>query len=551
MRFYRSFILAATLLAASSGLVSQATRAQEVQKPIAIVSISPLERLLPDITYLLKSANVPEVSGFFGLFANQYTQGIDKTKPLGVIVNLDNQMPSGLICLPISDRDQFFGALGTMGVEPDDLGDGLFEIDVNGQLIYAKDANGWLYVAQTEAILATVPADPAALLGDLPKKYNFAVRVNVQALPDDMRDMATEQIRIGFERTLAEQGEQTEEEQELAREMGEAQIAQIEQLMAETEQVIFGWAIDSKEQKTYMDGAAQFLAGSKLAEQCDALKSLASDYTAFKLPGASAYFRATSRIDDENDKKVMKQNLANSMKQLEKQIEDGNVGDDSKELTLGLLSKVKELMEKTIDEGTFDGAGSVSVADNSLKFLVGGRIADGRMLEQELKKLVAGLPSGPTTPRAEFDYETYEGVTLHRLSVPVKIADPGARKVFGDELKFVIGTADKALMISLAPNGDAAIKSAIKSMTSATGKTANPIEGVVELTQILKFAQAVSPNSILDIAATSIEKAAGKDKIQVLGSIIPRGQIFRLTIEEGVLRATGAAVTAGNQRAGF
>lgn len=549
MRFYRSLVLSASLMAASSGLMAPAVQAQESQKPVAIVSITPLERLLADISYMLRATNFPEVGGIFSLMTNQYTQGIDRTKPLGVAVSLDGQMPVPVIFLPLSNRDQFFGALGSMGIEPDDLGDGLFEIDANGQLLYAKDANGWLYVSQTEDALANVPADPAALLGDLPKKYDLAIKVNVQALPDDLRDMAAEQMRMGFERTLAEQGDQTEEEQELAREMGEAQLAQIEQLTSETEQVIFGWAIDSKEQKTYMDGAAQFLAGSKLAEQCDAMQSLTSDYTAFKLPNSSAYFRATSEILEQNDKDVMKQNLSNSMKQIEKQIDDGNVGEDSKEMVMGLVGKLQELLEKTIDEGTFDGAGSVSVADNSLRALVGGRIADGRMLEQELKDLVAGLPSGPSTPKAEFDYETYKGVTLHRLTVPVKIPDPSARKVFGNELKISIGTADKSFMLALDAAGDASLKAAIDGMSSASAKAANPFEAVMEMTQILKFAQAVSPNSMLDIATSAIEQAAGKDKLQVLGSVIPRGQIYRLTIEESVLRAAGATASAGAQGA--
>jgi hypothetical protein len=279
------------------------------------------------------------------------------------------------------------------------------------------------------------------------------------------------------------------------------------------------------------------------------MKSLTSDYTAFKLPNSSAYFRASSEITEQNDKDVMKQNLSNSMKQIEKQIEEGNVSEDSKQMVMELVGKLQELLEKTIDEGTFDGAGSVSVADNSLRALVGGRIADGRMLEQELKDLVAGLPSGPSTPKAEFDYETYKGVTLHRLTVPVKIADPGARKVFGDELTVSIGTADKAFMFALDPAGDASLKAAIDGMSSATAKAANPFEAIVEMTQILKFAQAVSPNSMLDIAATAIEQAAGKDKLQVLGSVIPRGQIYRLTIEEGVLRAAGATASAGAQGA--
>ena len=150
----------------ASGLVLPAARAQQAQRPVAIVSISPLDRFLQDTSYLLKACNVPEVGGLVSIMANQYTQGIDRTKPIGVSVSLEGQMPTALVFPAHStSREDFFGALAGMGIEPDDLGDGMFEIDANGQKLYAKDSGGWLFIAQTEEALANVPADPAKLLG--------------------------------------------------------------------------------------------------------------------------------------------------------------------------------------------------------------------------------------------------------------------------------------------------------------------------------------------------------------------------------------------------
>ncbi len=552
MLLRRLAVLTLSLLALASGWQAPLAQAQPTQQPVAIVSLSPLDRLLQDTSYILRACNVPELGGLVNIMANQYSQGIDRSKPLGVSVTLDGQMPTAIVFMPMSDRDLFFTALAGMGIEPDSLGDGLFEIDANGQTIFAREAGGWMYVAQTEAALNNVPADPSALLGELPNKYDVAIRLNIQALPPSLRDMATQQMRIGFERTMAEQSGQTAEEQEAARKMGEAQIAQLEELMANTEQVILGWAIDATEQRTYIDAAAQFVAGSKYAEQSDSLKNLKSEYTAFRLPGASAYFRATSEITDPTDKEVTKASLRNSMTQMEGQLDDANIGEDSKELVTKLLKTILELTEKTIDEGTFDGASSISVADNTLRLLIGGRIADGRALENEIKELVADLPSGSTDASFEFDYETYKGVTLHRVTVPVKIADPGARKVFGNELLLTLGTADKAFMVALDPAGDASLKTAIDGMQAGNGVAATPFEGVLKLEQLLQFAQAVRPNPFVENAVRTIQQYAGKDKVQVMGSIIPRGGIYRLTVEEGVMRAVGAAAKAGaNAGGGF
>ncbi len=550
MRFRRLMGVATAALMLVGGSLSSSLPAQQTSQPVAVISVAPLDASLQDTSYLLRACNVPEMGGLVTIMANTYTQGLDRSRPLGATVTLEGDTPSAIIFLPLTQREQFFGALAGMGIEPDDLGDGLFEIDANGQTIFAKDTGAWLFIAQTESALAQVPENPAEILGELPNRYNVAIRLNVQALPDELKNMATEQMRIGFERGLAEQQGQTEEEREAAREMGEASIEQIERMIADTERVIFGWAIDSDGQKTYMDAGAQFLPGSDLAAQADMAAKQTSNYTAFILPNESAKFRFSSMISD-SDKPVAKNNLRNSVSQAEQQLDQSDMPDDAKAMLKELVQGLATIMEQTIDEGEFDGAGSFSVANDTLRVLIGGRIADGNALAQEFKDAVSKFPSGPDVPTVEFDYETYQGVTLHRATVPVKIADPAAKKVLGEKLLITIGTAAKQFMIGLDPEGDASVKTAIDRMQAAQNVPATPFEGVIQLEQILRYAQAVSPNSVLDNVIATISEYAGKDKIQVNGSVIERGGVYRLSLDEGVLRAIGAAAKSGGGGGGF
>lgn len=539
MRFCRTAILTASLAVVSAGFIP-AARAQSPQDSVAIVSVTQLDKLLKNTSYLLQASNFPEMGGLVTIMTDQYTQGIDRTKPIGVFVTLNGPMPSAVICLPLSDRDAFFErALAAIGIEPDALGDGLFEVDTGGQVLFAKDANGWLYVAQNEQDLKSVPADPAASLGRLPSTYDIAVRINVESLPAGVKDMVTNNMRMGFENGIA-QGDLTGEQLEQAKATGEAQLAQIEQLLNETERIILGWTVDEQSQTTSIQSAVQFLAGSKLAEQISAAANVTSDYTAFQLPYSAVNFRATTEIP-EGEREMAVQNFRNQMGQVDGMLDKQDMPPEAAALLKEVISGLASITEKTIMDGKFDGAFSMSTHDETLKILMGGTIADGAALAQELKEMAAGLPDSTQAPKFEFDYGNYKGVTLHRVTAPIKIADPGAKRVFGDSLNITIGTAAKGFILALDPSGDEGVKAAIDRMESAMGQKVPPFDGVIEVGQILEFAQAVSPNSILDNAVQTIKQYAEKDTVKINGRLIERGAVYTMAIDEGILRAVGVA----------
>ena len=87
-------------------------------------------------------------------------------------------------------------------------------------------------------------------------------------------------------------------------------------------------------------------------------------------------------------------------------------------------------------------------------------------------------------------------------------------------------------------------------MKKSPSSAATPFEGTIEVADILNYAQSISPNSMLDLVIDAIKQSEGKDRVLVNGSVIPRGMVYRLTIEEGVLRAAGAAGKAGQANAG-
>jgi hypothetical protein len=545
MRFHRFVVWAATLVVVACGPAIPMIQAQQPQRPVGIVSIAPLDRLLQDTTYLLRAVNVPEVGGLVSLMANQYTQGLDRSQPIGVFVSLDGEMPSATIFMPMTSREQFFGALAGMGIEPDDLGGGLFEIDASGQSIFAKQVGGWMHVAQTEQALANVPADPAQLLGALPKQYNVAVSLDVQAVPAELRQIPIDSMRQGLERSLAEQRGLSPEEKQRAEQLSQANVQQLEQLITDTDKIIVGWNVEPSKQQVYIDVAAQFIAGSKLANSMAVMQDLKTDFSQLPLPDAAIKFNFSSKIAEE-EKATQILNLRNSFTQME-QLAPAADKQLVKELSAGLF----KVLEQTIQEGTFDGAGSVSVADDTFRALIGGRVADGRALEVELKRIAEGISGKPKAPTFKFGVGQYKGMTLHQVTVPVDSSDRNAQKILGDSMKVSIATGDKSFIVAIDPTGEAALKAAIDRVEVAQGQPAAPLNASIQVAQLLKFAESIAPNPQLDLALQTIQEFIGKDHVNVSARVIERGAMYRITVEEGVLRAAGSAAKGGGRNGGF
>lgn len=541
--------LVALTAAVAMGVLAPATaQAQTPSKtpnqPVAIVSIAPVERLTQDMTYFMRTIGMPEIGGIGSMMTKQYTQGLDAARPAGLVVQIVDNQPMPVAFLPLANREQFFGALAGAGLVPDDLGDGVFGFDTNGRMIYAKEVGKWMFVSQQEDGFGNLPVDPSTLLGDLPKRYAVAVRVNIQSLPPGLREMAVTQMRAGFERSLAEQGDQTEEEKAAAKEVGEATIQQVERLINETEQIMLGWNAGATSQKLQIDVAAQFMEGSELAGQISKLQGLTSDFTGLLINGAAVSLRSTSLIS-EAERAMAKNNLRNVYSQLEKQIDDSgslpsNNKDSLKKFAHGLL----DVMEQTIDGGKLDGGGAIALTNGRVRAVFGGLVANGLELEKQVKELVSSLGTGDDVPAFQFNYGQHQGVNLHKVTIPIRSDDPNVQKVFGNELIVVLGTGPKVFLISVDPDGDRVIKASLDRLATAKNVKVAPGEFVIQVGQILTFAQTLAQNPLLEAAAQNIQQSQGKDYIRVLHTLIPRGMMYQVVVDEGVLKGIGAVVQA-------
>ncbi len=541
-----------------------------VGQPTLIVSTSKIEQLMANVTYLLRAVNQPEIGGLATMTVNQFSQGLDRSRPIGVAVTLNpagNPVP--LVMLPISDLKAFFAGLVNFG-EPEDLGGGLYTMDVALRPVFAKQLDKWLIVSQQEDAARDFKLVPADLLQSLSSRYDVGAKLDVQSIPVQMRDFLIGQMKDSYERSSADQKARLEGELEraaasastneekdsiskrrdamlVAEQVQAAQIDQLEDMIKNTKQVVLGLSSDSANKQLYLEAATEFVVGSKMDVQLARSATAKTAFSGLQADGQAVSLTFTDILDPAQIPQI-EQSVNAAFDVLTKNSDQSS----NAQGVTDLIKEVKQIVIKGIQDGIVDGAASISV-QGGLNIVTTSQISDGKQLAAAIQKSIASIKLGESSPQIKFNAYTHQGAAIHlgTLKLPSD-ADETVKKIFSDTATFAIGTADKAVYIAIGNQSEANLKAALDRVAGAPSAPGSPMNLQVKLRPILDYIQLIQPSPIGDAMVHASQNFSSNDTLTVKSQIVPHGAVVRLTIEEGILRAIGAAAKAGqgNRRGG-
>jgi hypothetical protein len=533
----------------------QATAAQgsasstaESADTVAVVAIAPLGELFDRIKDVSEWTGNPQFGGIASMMARPYTAGLDEKRPLGIAVTFDaSNNPIPVAMLPVSNLETFFEGVSNFG-QPEDLGDGFYAMNIGPQPIFAHQVGDWLYVAQQEEYLDNVPADPAQLLSKMAARFVISARINAQNIPSDFREMFIEQARQGYERASAEQQQgMPASSAAMSKMSGEQMMATMENAIRETDQVVLGWAVDNDANNMYIDLATQFVEGSELAKQTVAQKAAVSKFGAFENEEAAISSRATLVIPGK-DVEAAQATIAQSIQAVKDQLSSESNNEELNAAVFDLLDELGAVYVATLETGVLDFGTTLDLGGTDTLAL-GAKVAEGRRLEKAVKDFVGKVGSAPGAPQIKFDAETYKGVTFHTgtLDLPPN-APPSVTSKFGNPIEFVIGTADDAVYAVVGKSSVARLKSMVDAGSDST-TTVSPFNTVINVRQLIEFANEVNPQAQMQMMLDNLD--ANRDQLTITSRIVPRGVIYRVLLNDGVLKAIGKSVTGGGGQGGF
>lgn len=529
--------------------VAEAVIDETEDSSVVVVAIGSLESLVPNIQHIARTVGVGAAAGTISTLVNQYSTGLDKKRPIGVFLDLDESgQPAPLGCLPLTDLTAFFDQLSVFG-EPNDLGNGLYEFSV-GAPIYARKMGDWLYIAQSEDALADISASKAQSLARMVQKYDVRIQVNPQNIPDDLVDFIIGQMQMGLDQAMAAQRQNMEpDEAAAAQASSEQMITQMQEGIEGTEKMVLGLSINKQEKKTILDFGSQFVADSKYAKQMEKAKATKSAFPGIPQESSMMTLQTLQLVEAE-DIAQFEKTLEASLKAAFNAIDEKSKDAASAAAAKDLIARGVDILVETAKQGKLDTAVDVGV-EGALSIVASIAVADGSKVESLASDIAkeAAKENGPF--QLKIGTGKYSGVNLHKatLALPPQ-ADEAARRVFGSAVTIAIGTSPKAVHIAVGKNCDESLKKAIDRVAANPSGQAEMLKMRFALAQLLNYIQSIQSSPVADAMLNSATASAGNDRIMIDSQASERGAVVRLTLEDGVLKAIAAGVKAGNPGGG-
>ncbi|MBL9162000.1 MAG: hypothetical protein JNL18_04575 [Planctomycetaceae bacterium] len=513
-------------------------------KPVAVVAFAGYDELMKDLNFVGELGDHQGASDMIEQFVQMFTQGkglagFDKTKPIGAIIQTDGQMPSGAICLPVSDVNALLDVAKGFGVTVTDMGDGVSQIRTpQGAGAFLKKSGNWALLSMAPTMFEGLPEDPADAFAPLVKQYDVAVNVLVKNLPEAYRQQAIDAMSQGAQ---ARGAKESDEEYAARQKAFEAQLAQMKDFINDLDAVTVGVKVDNDKHNAVFDFVYTALPGTKLAKQIADNSKVTTNFAGFSKPEAAmnvTFASATSGADVSQVQQMIETARAKGNAAIEKtsKIEEG-----SKAKAKEALEDFLTAFQKTLEGGVTDGGASLELGDNSMSFVAGAYVVDSAKVLEGIKKY-AELET-TDLPKVELDAETIGDVKFHNVTYKIPADDEKAKKLLTENGEMIVGVGKNAVYFAMGADPVAAVKAAIAASAKSPKKAIMPFEMTIGLQQALEFAKSVAEEDqkplIENLSEAVSSASSGSDHIRLVGEPVKNGIRTRLELQEGVLKAIG------------
>ncbi|MBX3425686.1 MAG: hypothetical protein KF688_08410 [Pirellulales bacterium] len=555
----RTTAASAAVAAALTGSLVSSVRTLAAE-PMAVVAFSGYDALMQDADFIGSLGGQPQASQTIEMMLQMFTQnkglaGLDKSKPIGVIVLSDQGMIMPLICVPVTDAAELLAVAKGFGVTTQDMGDGMIQIQTPSMPLFGKESGGWLHLSIAPTAVTAAPANVAAMLTDLTQEYDLAARVFVQNVPEAYRQQGIEIISQAAQQGLQKQAGESDDDYAAREKQVEDGLAQLREALAQLDQLTFGLAVDSKQARAIIDGSGTALPGTKLAEEFAKAEKSTTNFAGFFEPEAAMTLCLAAEAA-ESDLAQMEQQFAAARKEAYKEIDKNDkLSDEGKTTIKSALDDILAAIEATAKAGKFDGGAVLNLEASALTFVAGGMIVEPAKIESALKKIVevAEKEGKGDMPKVSWNAQQVGGHAFHTLSAPVPEHEAEARTMFGEYVEMAVGIGKESVYFAVGKDWQQKVKSVMDASAASPGKSVPPMEMTFALGQIMNFAKTVAEDDVKpmleQISLMIANETSGRDHVRMVVQPIKSGQRMRFELEEGVLRSIAMGAMAAQMQA--
>ncbi len=529
-------LIAGILLATGGGLAS--ARADE-RTVLAVVTVDGYADLKKQAGWLGTQVGQPGLAGMVESVLLMATQGrglagLDVKRPLGAVITTDGNDLAVHGFIPVKSLDKLLDSLQAVTGPTQQLGDTRSLTLPSGIALDLEEQNGWAIVSPQGMDAEAV--DPAPLFAPLSEHYTVGIELFPHLLPGSLR----QQLRMLIEQGAAAAGEQGQQLD------GRALSAALDSL-ANTESLVLGIAIDSDNDRLFIENRTVAVPGSPLA-----LAMEGADKGQLSVPMPPAADGSRPAVSGHLVQSVPEASRRDALAILEQALPASS--DDPLTKTVALL--LRETISSVLATGGIDAAVCVDTDDVALKDLgkalpavtAGIRVKDGAALENRVKQTFGGQNGGkqllPPGVKIAFDSGKVGSANLHTITVDVSGTEAAER--LGETVDVTLAVTPEYAFLMAGGNPQQRLTGVLGPAGKADSE-AKPIVGVdVSVRRLM--APMLAEFGILPTDSPSAEENTGNDRqggdVTLLIRPIDRGVATRLSADATALRVLAAGAGA-------
>lgn len=513
-------------------------------KPVVTVTLSGYDQILGALGAINPQFAVGAESALNSLTGNQGLQGLDKKRPIGLLIRTDDQQFPAQLVLPVTDLTQLLKSLEpTLG--PAKEKEGVYQLESGDRTFYLKQVGEWAFASIDANSLSNLPENPLEAFGGLQEQYDLGIRLTVKNIPAIFRQMG-----IGLLQSLSQQGlekrpNETDEQLALRTQAFEQTMKQLNQLVNELDTVVAGLKLEGKEGKAALEGVVTAIEGTDLAKQyAAAMQATETNFGGFLAEDAALTWSAAQKVPEANVGQL-EASLATARESALKDLENQELSEQDLALAKDLLGQLLDVVKATIQGGKIDVGGAVKLAPDALTVIAGGHLLDTAKVDTILKKLVekATADEPKLAEMIKLNAEEYQGIHFHRVTLPLESMEESEvlEKLVGKELEIFVGIGPESVYVAAGRDALETLKKAIDQ--SKTSTPVLPMQIKLAATPLVKCLGALSDDekakNVANVLGQILTATPNQDHINITSTAVPNGGKFRIELESGILKVLG------------
>ena len=539
--------------------------AATLDRPLLVLNVAGVERVLSDMDFLFESAERPELSdvvaGLLGRIGD--LEGLDRSRPLGVMLFLKSSLPPRPVpvgFVPVKDIGALLKTIerGPVTTKKLEGADERYQITGPRRTLHVRVAHGYAFVAQSDDVLNRELPDPAEANKGLTTRYDMAVKISLETIPEGMKNLLLGLLRVRSGAELQQRDDEPDARYRLRKLNGERTMHFLEQLLTQGRDVTIGWDVSGGQRKAVLDVQVRATADSSFAESLHAMAGRPGRFRGL-FDEQSPLSISMSWLLNERERKSLAEAFAvgeQGVRQKMAELNGGGANGDGAEGEAApaganggdSVGRIFGALRRTARAGHLDLFAQFVPQENGKFVLTGGmHLVDGALFSRGLTELTERFKDHPALHSLQRNVDSHRGVVFHRLEgKQIRRQD---ENVYGEHPGLYLGAGENTMWFAV---GDSGALSELKRAMDRVAEQPPVVAGQAEapfrlVARINRWIQLdppgpdARPGQKLALQAFS----RGGDALQVDVRPTDDGARLRVTFGEAFLRLIGMG--AGQQ----